>query len=243
MKGKIFNEKQKEDLRIYFEELLISVPENTKVSINPVVLRQLIFNIKYDMENHRIIRYPIWTGEFLRKIDLSKISFENVDWNLSNLDEKYKDKKIDLSFTNANIDFSKTLKELINCNFSHIDLSKSNCISIINAKKCDFSYSGALFDFNTENIENKRIYFSNCNFEGLNLTDSYIDAYYILDHEYPDDFGLIKCNFSNTGLTIVMNDKPTHFYDCLLKGSLNGCYYYERDYDEEKIFEKKKILI
>lgn len=243
MNGKILNEKQKEELRNWFEKLLEDIPEDVRISINTTVLRQLLFTVRYDIENHRIIRYPIWTGQFLRKIDLSQISFENVDWNLSNFDGRYYYTTIDLSYTNANIDFSKTSKELVSCNFSHMDLSKSNTKYIKKAIGCDFSYSKAVFDFNTETLESKKLYFEKCYFNGLDLSDSYIDAYYILYHEYPEVIGFINSNFSNTGLTIIKSDKPTQFYECLFAGNLEGCYYYERDYEEESSLTKQKILI
>jgi len=67
------------ELQKTIEEQLKNVPDGQRISLDNELLEELLFD-KYviDEEKGVIVKLPIWSGEVLRKIDLSKISFENV---------------------------------------------------------------------------------------------------------------------------------------------------------------------
>lgn len=55
------------------------VPAGKRVIIDKELLEELIF--EPDPDNPQEAKIPIWTGTFLSKIDLSGISFDNVNFN------------------------------------------------------------------------------------------------------------------------------------------------------------------
>ena len=71
------NESAKKELRANIEEQLKQVPDGQRVHLDKELLEDLIF-FKGKNKDGRVIKVPVWTGHFLRKIDLSEISFENV---------------------------------------------------------------------------------------------------------------------------------------------------------------------
>lgn len=108
--------------------------EGERLKIDDDVLTQLLFDTVVTEVNGESVKKKIiaWSGDFLRKVDLSKISFENVDWNYE------KDRAVDLSYTNAKIDFSKSFEVLhpktknskatiSHVNLECVELESSNC--------------------------------------------------------------------------------------------------------------------
>lgn len=71
------NKSAKKELRASIEEQLKQVPDGQRVHLDKELLEDLIF-FKGKSKNGTIIKVPIWTGHFLRKIDLSEVSFDNV---------------------------------------------------------------------------------------------------------------------------------------------------------------------
>lgn len=140
-----------------FEQLYDELINQTGVNLVPInetkKATEMIEgqNIKEIKKEYPLAKFPIWTGEFLRKIDLSEVDFSNVVWNQETLSnykvificeekdcEEYslarQNSKIDLSNTNANIDFSKSFDAHVfrdincigDCNLANVDLSNSN---------------------------------------------------------------------------------------------------------------------
>ena len=200
-----------------------------------------------DFKNHDqfladgFIKVPIWSGQFLRKIDLSKISFENVTWILEDypliyreMKEKYNfDGYVDYSYTNANIDFSssfeakqykegkKNVMYINNCNFAGVDLSNND---IRDAQIYSSNISQTKL-----NLENAVLYCGDTNFTGINLSHYNIN----IDTFLSDEGGNIQLgeagNFSNTKLNFVGDidslslDKKRVFCSYIRNGQLNGC--------------------
>ena len=129
----------KNELRKIIVRKLESVPDGQMINLDKDVLENLLFKvITYNNETKEQLKLPVWTGEFLRKIDLSEVSFEDVSWSLivndtwDNPEDEYTkymdketsknissilprftepyDQRIDFSMTNANIDFSKSFE-------------------------------------------------------------------------------------------------------------------------------------
>ena len=65
----------RKELRKYVEEFLAKVPEGKRVKINDDVLQTLLFETIIIPYNEDKVKIPVWSGSFLRKIDLSKVSF------------------------------------------------------------------------------------------------------------------------------------------------------------------------
>ena len=79
------NKKDKDEFRNKIIELLKEVPEGQLVQIDKDILEGLLFEtITVSEENNIQAKLPIWSGEFLSKIDLSQVDFTNVSWSLIN---------------------------------------------------------------------------------------------------------------------------------------------------------------
>ena len=142
-------------LRKMVEEKIKMVPEGKRLYINKELLERLLF--EQETRYLTFIKIPMWTGEFLSKIDLSEISFENV--NLYSLDDNY----IMLKDTNAIIDLNKICNpglvrrvnlsgtKLIGYLIESYDADLSNCgLSAVNLMK----YSrGQSTNFTNNNLD------------------------------------------------------------------------------------------
>lgn len=180
-------------------------------------------------------KYIAIRSDFLRYLDLSKVSFDGVNFNYSQFGENY---YINLSGTNVNIDFNKAYKRsdhvcVSNCSFEDVDLSNNR------------------FDINSDKFI--PIEFHNCNLSNCNLT---IDGlrkikFYNCDLSYNDlekdmlsfdDFlhedafkygSLIidrDCNLYHTSASIECSKyiKKNGLLDIYLKnGNYKGCYICE----------------
>lgn len=76
------SENAKTRLRKIIEEEVKNVPEGQRVKLDTDLLEELIFfhgTAKInDSEYEKEFKVPVWTGDFLSKIDLSELSFKNV---------------------------------------------------------------------------------------------------------------------------------------------------------------------
>lgn len=71
----------KKELRTKIEEQLQRVPEGQMVRLDKEILENLLFDvITVDKETGTKVKLPTWSGEFLKKIDLSQVDFSNVSW-------------------------------------------------------------------------------------------------------------------------------------------------------------------
>lgn len=169
------NKEGKDELRARIIEQLKNVPEGQRVHLDKDLIEELLFEeitiygALDGYKNSPIIgkgKIISWSGEFLQKIDLSEISFEDVIWrNYNFITEPDKVQQpelfssVNLSNTNVNIDFSKSFEakhptdyysnevpvgtkgcvSISNINFSGVDLSQSN-----------FDYVGMILDTNLD---------------------------------------------------------------------------------------------
>ena len=77
------NKQGREELRKKIEEQLQNVPEGQRVHLDKELLEELLFEtITYNKNTNEKLKLPVWSGDFLRKIDLSEVSFEDVAWTL-----------------------------------------------------------------------------------------------------------------------------------------------------------------
>lgn len=252
----------KKILRKKVESLLLNVKEGEKIHLDKDILEELLFDkylekskgwaVKfYDVKESILVKYLTWSGDFLQKIDLSEISFDNVMWDVNYYEEKntcfevtsnrYEGvNSINLANTNAHIDFTtssfgNTYNELCisisNCNFANVDLSNNilrNEWYIIN--NSDFSNTGLQIDFDKNNLA----YLENCNLSGLDFSKYTVNSYHFILDDQDVGFHSENCNFANTGIRIftrnseneseLYKEKIDSFRNMLKKGYLNGCY-------------------
>jgi len=224
------NKQGKDELRAQIVEKLVNVPKGQRVHLDKELLEDLLFEeIVYNKETGGTVKLPIWSGDFLSKIDLSEISFENVAWDLvidkmhdTGYDKEFDDEtwkkfnndsiyslpngvKVNYSNTNAKIDFSKAWKgtkkyfNIIDCDFSGVDLSNN-----------DMSMVGCIFNSNLANTgiiippELKGVSFGNVDFSGVDLSKWTINGKIL----FLDLVGCVfdnECNLSNTRINIIIN--------------------------------------
>lgn len=256
-------------LRKYLEDQLKYVKYGQRIHIDKEVLEQLIFDTNEEQLNeaweseyvgsHVLVKYIVWSGEFLSKIDLSEISFDDVFWNTQYCKEEYfcknngDDKKcydnvaeINLSDTNAYIDFSKSINikygnknglELIGCNFMNTDLS-NNSVDTGWFINCDLSNTGVNININNPDS----IHFMNANLAKLDLSNTHVTEMYFSACKKPVFY---NCSLVDTGLRIDINDGIDNYEfrqnlenlrNQMDLGYLYGCYV-----DDMEIKSKRRI--
>ena len=215
------------------------------------------------MKKAILVKIPVWTGPFLRKIDLSEVDFSNCLWDPEVLDqydiiwgsmidenfkyelttnkvpmeidsETFNRNYVDLSYTNAKIDFSKSFNArvfddhntLVNCNFEGVDLSNSNTEYITSMFNCKLAKTiFKIFNMN-------EIYIRNCDLRTLDLSD--IETYFAAGVMYSEKVHVCieYSNVKDTGLTVHVVPGDDEMYGCQLKifcnlvnkGFYNGCH-------------------
>jgi len=206
------NKQGREELRKKIEEQLQNVPEGKRVHIDRELLERLIFE-EYDIlettaDNSKTNKGKVivWSGDFLKKIDLSEVSFDNVIWNISGayritpftfIDSVVGEThKVNLSGTNAKIDFSKSFDALhpfdyygnsvpvgtkkcvaiSDINFANVDLSSSNFDYVVFIDSCCLDYTNALIKLE-EPEENMFLFqIENSSLKGIDLSEYTISA-------------------------------------------------------------------
>lgn len=219
------NKSNRDQLRQEVELLLQDVPAGKRIHIDKDILETLLFEVRtytvLPKEKSRYsgrqvsVKYLIWSGKFLQKIDLSEVSFEDVVWDVhfsphihfyGNPKNVYSDCSVDLinlSNTNAKIDFSlaadfKYYGRLCigNCNFSSVDLSQTKLAGICSAKQSVFDNTNIQIDFSGEN----QIAICNSSFYGVDLSTQVVDEGNFVRDARPSFID--SCNLSRTGLKI-----------------------------------------
>ena len=242
-------EKDIKELRKIVAEKLMRVPDGKRIKIEKDILEQLLFDVVLVHRNDYFyktlesykdegIKTVAWSGPFLSKVDLSEIDFDYVLWGyFGTADEKFfypgykEDKIIDLSNTNAKIDFSLSARiiydsynAIMNCNFEGVDLSNNT-----------LNLSDVLLNSNFKNtnikVESNGLMgvCENCNFDSCNFTNVNVNEYAFGNDA--EGFGTFT-NLKNTGLKINTSDEPTEDEkECIeiMKismslGNLDGCY-------------------
>lgn len=248
-------EKSKVDIRKYIEENIKEIPDGERIHLDKTFLEELLFYDVYvpcpEKNERQKVRILVWSGDFLQKIDLSEVSFDNVLWSFekigklsSQVHSKYfkeffeimtnsvnhNEYTIDLAHTNAKINFEtasffnfneKGLMDLRFCNFEGLDLRDANLQKIGYAKKCNFS--NCMIDIG-QLISNGR--FGDCNF---NFCHGWECDFNI---DYSTFINLFRnCSFKDSGLNIKIEEKIQNhdfknlFISSYKKGYYDGCYF------------------
>ncbi len=206
------------EIRESVVEELKNVPEGTRIKLDKDLLENLLFEkIVINKSQNKVAKIPVWSGEFLSKIDLSEVDFENVSWSFTwwirdgnNPFEDISDAdlfgltgKIDCDAeiiyknTNANIDLSKSFefKEKGDIDVGGVDFENTQ-LSIGNAKTVYFSGTN-LKGTNVDLRGASSIDGVGSDFTGIDLSFMTVDSKSLF---LGDVF--CSCNLSNTGINV-----------------------------------------
>ena len=236
------NKADKIKLRSKLEELLNGIefdPEN-RIYIPKGKLEQILFD--YDSEHKcKIIGYKT---DNLCKLDLSEISFENVDLYLSPINN--------LSNTNVNIDFSK-LHFSLATGYANL-YNVASFIDFTNVNLVGMSLAGASVDG-----EHNVFCFDKCNFTDTHMWSSFDNIKGYVEFRYCDFTGNYlsepiedhlsyfekrniryrDCTFTNTCVTINTHYNFKDTVMCREIEKFRGCYIKSPD-KKVPIFIKRK---
>lgn len=222
---------------------LESIPEGKRIHLDKELVENLLFevaNLKaelFDGKNttqyESTCKFVVWSGDFLQKLDLSEVSFDDVIWDpiymgwdcFINNDINYYDgiREINLANTNARIDFSKSYYSKLlletrckhisahihDCNFENVDLSSNTLLDSefnVACENVNFANTGIKI-----NIDRAVAFFNeegfppfySCNFTGLDFSDYTVSSNLVT---YGDNnYENASCNYTNTGLKIVID--------------------------------------
>ena len=253
-------------LRKYIEEILKEIPEGKKIRIDKEILEILLFEkVIVNKKTKEFFKLPIWSGEFLSKIDLSEICFENVSWSLlGEEEEKIKEK-------------NQKIKDFINKKENIIE-EKSN--EIIEGKKkkpkqerkeyqnnlyykrfINYSNTNAKIDFK-KSIEYKvfkKVEINYCDFSKTDLSNNELEQYSI-NNSYLDNTGIkfnklnleeIKdtritnldlSNFSLSVIEILVLFKNRKYSETANLKNTKIKIYYDRRHSIYTLYEIEKII-
>lgn len=229
------SEDKKQELRKFIIEELKGIKEGSKITLPYNIIEPLIFD-----KNK-----PIWTGEFLSKLDLSFIEYNNVGLNLKENAEKNL-ASIDFSNTNIKVKMFYSLDDdfqlcsIINTNFDNVDLSKTNTSEVIMIKNSTFNNSG----LKLKNLYFKMPYYndisdygkqlnvglklSNSSFINCNLSELTVRLEVFSSSEVAElnQINFTNCNFNGSKLHILDEGfvNEDHFNELIQKGYLDECY-------------------
>ena len=230
------NKQSKDELRKEIIEQLKKVPNGQRVQLDKDLLEDLLFEVvTLDKEKDIKVKLPIWSGEFLKKIDLSQVDYTNVSWGMLGGGEDYIEEIIYFDLCDVGIEIDTTtmsiLKKIEKDNSecrqlpdgfaidyagtnARIDLSKSfeaiyeNSLSIVD---CNF----AMIDFSKQDLTNiKRIFVYSSNLYETKLPIANID----LDAWGSDFTGIDLSTKKIDGLEYLLNE-----YDSLGVCTLTDC--------------------
>lgn len=267
------NKENKIQLRTKIEEQLENVPDGERIQLEKNLLEELLFETRVvEFRGGEIkkvsVKYLVWSGPFLSKIDLSDISFDDVLWDVKryspdgyeklygfqNLYEEYGITCIDLSNTNAKIDFSRAFGSDLDdvdlnisyCNFSNTDLSNNFINYSFDAEYCDFSNTNLRFNYK---IKDASIGFNNSILSDIDFSEYTVDETFFTEGDA--DVWAYNSNLSNTGLNIKISSNISNIpNDVWIKykehESLMDEYFRldsePHDYDDSKHITKLKQI-
>ncbi len=159
-------EESKCEIRNLIEKELRLVPNTRKVKLDSELLEELLF-LKIKLGHGKCVKLPIWSGDFLEKIDLSSVSFEDVSYTIL----------YDLYIGTLNPDIYSLIKDKINIGSSMVYYGNTNA-------KIDFRNS---FEYK---LYKDKIFIHGFNFTGTDLSNNKIDEVFDIEQCYFEKTGL-----------------------------------------------------
>ena len=224
------NKKDKDDLRKELDEYLstLKFDPDKRIKLPLPTLELIMFdkdknNVTVDGKEVRKIGF---ISDNLCKLDLSKLSFKNVNF----FTKEYKN----FSNTNINIDFS----ELSNNDISKKKKKKE--IANVVFHTCDLTNTG-LKIYNNEKGLSTTIIFRNCNLTGVDLSDIIITLPPNFDDVDADDLLIHfegKTNFHNTKITFINEWFKDKYLGEYIKKIINEQSGYYIEHNNKKVYIK-----
>lgn len=186
------NKQGKDELRAKVSEKLKNVPSGQRIHLEKELLEELLFdNCVLNKEKNIVVKVPIWSGNFLSKLDLSEVSFENVAWSLITY------KEVEGSHFCEKAD-AEMWEKISNGIYQLLDEDKQEQIN--------YSNTNAHIDFK-QSIEYKlwKVILINCvDFSGTDLSQFNVDVASHID----------GTNLSNTNFPIstIIKDPNKHYF-------------------------------
>lgn len=210
----VLNEEGIVKVRKHVEEKLLKVPDGTRIHIDKNMLEKLLFEKVEAVSKEGeivIFKVPVWSGDFLSKIDLSEISFEDVSWAC----DCYVRNEF---FTSNKAEFEKessllyVRSDLMNSYESKLHENKKQWYSIL------YRNTNAVIDFE-KSIEFKK---------GLGIIIVGADFSYtdLTNFKKQDKIHFEFCNFEGTSLPLrtFIENKENRMTNCNFTDlDLNGC--------------------
>ncbi len=235
--------KDKNTLREMIITNLVDVPDGERIQLDKGLLEDLLFEVVTVNKKKGIrVKLPIWSGDFLKKIDLSQVDFGNVSWDMfsnnyyHSLYETLTDSPnalnmissirnqcyangflVNYAGTNARIDLGKSFEAI---QFGFISINHASFSKVDLSRQ---SFNG---------VKEIAIYNSDFSETGLYIPEKI-------------DFRAKSCNFSDINLNkLVINADEyyqghmQHLPDCVLRNTGINIFFYkdcERRMPEQKL--------
>lgn len=248
----ILNRKGRDELREEVKKALLEVPQGQRVHLDKELLEELLFETHHEnidtgyrlkYYNQEVdLKYLVWTGAFLEKVDLSEVDFSDVIWDVSfdpidffhapsyeksEYEEGY---KIYLANTNAKIDFEQSFEAKISPKklFPHTPVIRgveawgtnlsNNTLSNVKIINCDFS--NTLLGLNLET--DAQIIVDDSDLSGNSYDVQVPEAFFGTD----SNIRFIDTDLSDTDMEVLMGEDKvaaTNIGKCIRKGYLTNC--------------------
>ena len=163
------NKQTKDELRAKIVEQLKEVPIGQMVKIDKETLEDLLFEtITVDKERCIQVKLPVWSGEFLRKIDLSQVDFTNVSWSMLGVDDSYVEEVIFYDFDRYGIELDEQTMSII----KRIQKDNEQRFELANGYAVGYFRTNARIDLSKsfEAIHGNEISIRGCDFGGLDFS-------------------------------------------------------------------------
>lgn len=178
------NEKSKIELREKIEELLLGAPDGQRIHLDKDLLEGLLFDtIEPKSKDGVLAKLPVWSGNFLRKIDLSEVSFDGVAWSVLN----------QTSGPNYNMPWT-SIGDNYGLHSDETEMRDWKYRIIADGQKINYSYTNANIDFSSSweaKVLGKSSFYL-CDFSGIDLSNK----------DLSDVEVIMDCNLSNTGVKL-----------------------------------------
>ena len=159
--------KYRNEIRKEFQKKIERDYRGEKIIIDKRILDALLFEKMYSQNDNVIAKIPVWSGQFLQKVDLSNIDFSDVSFcMLDDYRNYYYDFKTRDGYSIQNI--FDVISSFQNLSFPKVDYSMTNA-------HIDLTKS-----FEAKNLN--KIVLMNCDFQGLDFSNqdfSSIKEFYI----------------------------------------------------------------
>lgn len=191
------NNESRQELRKSVEILLNATPDNKKIQLPKKTLELLLFDTYIvNKEKNIKIKLPVWSGDFLSKLDLSQVDFENVSWNIFKLINNRKFGIKDEYSEICDFEFREKLSDLeISLDTNNYCVHYGNTNARIDFSKC-FESKYISYDrnitYHKNSIPGEALEIGNCDFRNVDLSNN--------DFSSLNYFSMVSCNLANTGI-------------------------------------------